>query len=66
MSAPERIWANNFGGWSDEKNGPRVMPYVAEDLVAADTARLAAVRAFIAGQTRHNCALVRTLREMLE
>ena len=29
-------------------------------------AKLAAIRAFIDGQTRHNCGLVKTLREMLE
>lgn len=34
-------------------------------IIAADAAKLAAVRAFVQGQTRHNCGLVRTLREML-
>ena len=35
-------------------------------VIAADAAKLAEIRAFIADQTRHNCGLVRTLREMLE
>ncbi len=74
-NAPDRIWATwkedfgavQIGTWADTvRFEPLGVKYIRADLAATDTARLAAIRAFIANQTRHNCGLVKTLREMLE
>ena len=74
-NAPDRIWATwkedfgavQIGTWADTvRFEPLGVEYIRADLAAADAAKLAEIRAFIADQTRHNCGLVRTLREMLE